>query len=72
MTTKKELEDRIKQLEDHAEALDKNWELLHDAAMRSFRTVLGMPDATIPEMIERIRSLKATVRKHVAEKAKRS
>jgi hypothetical protein len=39
----------------HAEALDKNWATLTNAGIDAFREALGMPEATIPEMVHAIR-----------------
>jgi len=37
--------------------LDANWDALHNAGINAFRTVLSLPDATIPEMVETIERL---------------
>lgn len=42
-------------------ALDKNWDAAHDAALGAIRQALEMPDATVPELCQRIVALKATV-----------
>jgi hypothetical protein len=39
-------------------ALDKNWETLHEACMRSIREALGLPLGTVLELVQEIRRLK--------------
>lgn len=59
------LEDQIAALtveRDEARAgydlLDKNWSALHESAMHQIRRALEMPDAAIPELVQRINALK--------------
>lgn len=44
---------------EHAESLDRNWSSIHAAGMDAIREALGMPDATVPEMVTRIEALAA-------------
>ncbi len=43
---------------EHAEALDKNWSSLHGTTMGYIRKCLGMPNASVGEMVDKINSLK--------------
>lgn len=47
------------ELREHAELLDENWSAVHEAAMSAFRDAFGMPDASIPEMLERLARLRS-------------
>jgi len=47
-------------LREHAELLDRNWSTLHNASVDAIRKVLGMPDATVPEIVEAIERLKGS------------
>jgi hypothetical protein len=45
---------------EHAEALDKNWSYMHEAAMGAIREALGMSsDATVQEMVAVIQRMRA-------------
>lgn len=46
------------EIRDHAIALDKNWDFIHNLAMKSIRTALGMPEGLVPELVARIEELK--------------
>lgn len=37
--------------------LDRNWEAIHEAAMRPIRETLGLPDGTVPELVQAIKTL---------------
>lgn len=37
--------------------LDRNWEVVHEAAMRPIREALGLPDGTVPELVQAIKTL---------------
>ncbi len=43
------------------EALDRNWQMIHDAAMTPIRQAVGDLDASVPEIVERIGQLRAAV-----------
>jgi hypothetical protein len=49
----------VQYLREDRAALDKNWSALHAASMDAIRDALGMPGATVPEMVERIGKLRA-------------
>jgi flagellar motor switch protein FliM len=51
-------EDMLRHSREHAEQLDRNWNGFHEVAMGRIRTALGMPDASIPDMVRRIRELR--------------
>jgi len=53
------LQERLLEAREHAEALDKNWSTLHEASMSAIRDALGMPDATVPEMVQAIQRMRA-------------
>ncbi len=53
----REQEEASKWSREHAAALDKNWSAMHEAAVGAIRAALGMPDASVPEMVARIRNL---------------
>lgn len=52
------LEELLRLSREHAEALDRNWSVMHDAAMDAIRTALKMPKATVPAMVERIAQMR--------------
>lgn len=58
----REQEEASKWSREHAAALDKNWSAMHEAAVGAIRAALGMPDASVPEMVARIRNLLASER----------
>lgn len=43
--------DRIRR---HADQLDRNWDAVHQAAMKPIRAAIGNPDATVPEIVAAI------------------
>jgi hypothetical protein len=49
-----------KNMKGHAEALDRNWAAHHNGCMDAIRSALGLPNASVPEMCERIRTLRQT------------
>lgn len=51
-------EEATKWAREHAEALDTNWSTLHEASMGAIRDALGMPEASVPEMVERVEQLR--------------
>jgi hypothetical protein len=55
-----QLEKELKEVKDGYHKLDENWNTIHNVAIDTFRLTLDMPDATIPEMIARIETLKGT------------
>ena len=46
------------ELRDGYEALDRNWNAIHEMMGSSVRDALGMPDATVPQMFEAITALR--------------
>lgn len=48
----------IESLQKGYEALDANWDKIHNMAVDAIRDALGMTDATIPEMVLQIRILR--------------
>lgn len=51
---------RLDSMREHAELLDKNWATLHEASVGAIRDALGMPEATVPEMVQRIEQMRAS------------
>ena len=49
---------QLKEAQDHAKLLDGNWSSLHNVSMQAIRDALAMPEATVPEMVSRIRALR--------------
>ncbi len=46
--------DVLRDLREHAQALDENWSATHEAAMGAIREALHLPEATVPEMVTAI------------------
>lgn len=46
-------------MKEYADALDRNWNRHHSACVDAIRTALDMPDASIPDMVARIREIEA-------------
>lgn len=44
----------IDSLNEHTKKLDANWETLHNASLDSIRLALGLPEASVPEMVAAI------------------
>lgn len=71
MTIDEFLEDRVKWWREHAEALDRNWSTLHNAAMSPIRSAVGLPDGSVPEIVaavERLKAENAELRKALVER----
>lgn len=49
------LQAELTELKEGYHALDRNWEAVHTGAMEAIRGALEMPDASVPEMVIRIR-----------------
>jgi succinate dehydrogenase flavin-adding protein (antitoxin of CptAB toxin-antitoxin module) len=43
----------------HAGQLNKNWDIYNEMNLDAFRAVLDMPDADIPDMLAKIKTLQA-------------
>jgi hypothetical protein len=54
------LRKQLREAREHADALDRNWANLHECSMGAIRDALGMPDASVPEMVQRINQLADT------------
>jgi len=51
---------QLREAREHADALDRNWANMHECSMGAIRDALGMPDASVPEMVQRINQLADT------------
>lgn len=43
---------------EHAEMLDSNWQVHHDACMGAIQAALAMPDASVPDLVAGINRLR--------------